>query len=180
MVEKTPQKKTIQEAAAEVLAASIAKARPSAEQFGLGKSLNPAGVQDPITPLGPTHYKGDEPFVDFTKGVPTATPPGQTPPVGSEPMKTLEKDRGEEHATLQKTLGFGDNKNPQRGPNPDLEAFSKREGNKPDTVHTGQGNVLPPWAHEALQVIVNNILSETKEGFGTDVNAIFEGQTLSE
>ena len=26
---------------------------------------------------------------DYTKGVPTATPPGATPPVGAEPMKKL-------------------------------------------------------------------------------------------
>ena len=104
-----------------------------------------------------THYRGDQPFVDYTKGVPTATPPGQTPPVGSEPMKTLEKDRGEEHATLQKTLGYGGKVNPanmqngEGGVDPDLDAFSRRQTNVKQYVQPGEGNKLPPWAKEGVE-----------------------------
>ena len=42
---------------------------------------------------------------DYTKGVPTATPPGATPPVGSEPMQKLKGQPGEsegsEHDVVQ-------------------------------------------------------------------------------
>lgn len=155
------------ESAADVLAASIRNA--GSEPFGLGKGQNPAGIHSGPMDLGPTHYKGDEPFVDYTKGVPTATPPGQTPPVGSEPMKTLEKDRGEENATLQKKLGYGGKVNPSNlqnaegGKNPDLDAISRRQTNVSAKISPGQGNVLPSWAHESVETLAGHILDEMEK-----------------
>jgi len=154
------------EAAADVLAASIRNA--GSEPFGLGKGQNPAGIHQAPIDLGPTHYKGDEPFVDYTRRVPTATPPGQTPPVGSEPMKTLEKDRGEENATLQKKLGYGGKVNPsnlqnsQGGKNPDLDAFSRRQTNVTPYIKPSDGNVLPPWANEEVETLAGVIIAEVK------------------
>lgn len=157
MVENTTKKDGIVEAAADVLAASIRNA--GSEPFGLGKGQNPAGIYHPPIDLGPIqNFFGDDPHSNYLKGVPTAVPPGQTPPVGSEPMKTLEKDRGEEHATLQKTMGYGGKVNPSNiqngegGMRPNFDSMSKRQGNVKSYATPGAGNVLPPWAHEEVSV----------------------------
>src|SRR5579872_1372199 len=177
-----PKKAGITEAAADVLAASIRNA--GSEAFGLGKGQNPAGIYKGPEDLGPTHYKANQPFVDYTRGVPTATPPGQTPPVGSEPMKTLEKDRGEENATLQKKLGFGgkvgpDNvQNGEGGVNPNIDSIAARQTNVKAYVAPGEGNKDMPWASFKEQVAA--IVTATNETLSEDVDAIFNGENLSD
>lgn len=154
MVENTTPKHGISEAAAEVLAASIRNS--GSDSFGLGKKMNPAGIEIPTMDLGPTHYRGDEKFVDYTRGVPHATPPGQTPPVGSEPMHKLAPQP-------QQTKGFGDNSDPQKGPNPNLDAISRRQTNVTAKISTGKGNVPPPWAHEEVETLATAITESLKE-----------------
>jgi hypothetical protein len=167
MVEKTQKKSGITEAAADVLAASLRNA--GSETFGLGKGQNPAGIAHSAIDLGPTHYFANEPFVNYTNGVPTATPPGQTPPVGSEPMKTLDKDRGEEHATIQKTAGFGGKVNPDNVQNgegrvrPNLDSISKRQTNVTAYVAPGQGNKDMPWAKESVEVLASQVIDEMEK-----------------
>ena len=200
MVEQTTKKASIHEAAADVLAASIRNA--GSEAFGLGKGQNPAGIHQGPMDLGPTHYKGDEPFVDYTKGVPHAVPPGQTPPVGPEPMHTLDKDRGEENATPGKTQGYGGKVNPSNvqnaegGKNPDLEANSRRQTNVTQNIDTGKGNIDPPWAKEDIDIDsktqldgepisawktkIEEILKSNTGNLSEDVDAIFNGETVSE
>jgi len=48
--------------------------------------------------VGDTPNDVNDPTPDYTKGVPTATPPGATPPVGSEPMKKLAAQPGQKTA----------------------------------------------------------------------------------
>ncbi len=151
MVDTNKTKHGISEAAAEVLAASIRNS--GADSFGAGTKLNPAGIAIQTMDLGPTHYRGDEKFVDYTRGVPHAVPPGQTPPVGAEGMHKLPTQP-------QQTKGYGDNSNPQRGPNPNLASIAARQTNVSPKISTGKGNVLPPWAHEDVDFDDEDALME--------------------
>ena len=48
-----------------------------------------ASVQGDVGKIGDSPNDINDPVPDYTKGVPTAKPPGATPPVGQEPMKKL-------------------------------------------------------------------------------------------
>jgi hypothetical protein len=74
--------KNILEGAKENLEASVASKRGSGDKGGKLSGEVAYGTKEVG---GITSDKG----VEATKGVPTATPPGATPPVGSEPMKKL-------------------------------------------------------------------------------------------
>ena len=55
------------------------------------------GTKD-VGEIGKAVNDVNDPTPDYTKGVPTATPPGATPPVSSEPMKKLSKQPGQDAA----------------------------------------------------------------------------------
>ncbi len=77
-------KNHLMEAAAEVLAKSISNAPKMPMPTMDGAEKKDIGGDTM------THHSDEK--LDATAGVPTATPPGKTPPVGSEPMPHLEKD----------------------------------------------------------------------------------------
>jgi len=80
--------KNILEGAKENLDASVASKRGSGDKGGKLSGEVAYGTKEVG---GITSDKG----VEATKGVPTATPPGATPPVGSEPMKKLASQPGQ-------------------------------------------------------------------------------------
>jgi hypothetical protein len=60
----------------------------------------PATVQGDVGKIGDDPEMQKDPMPQFTKGVPSATPPGATPPVGSQPMEKLK-------GQPQETMGAG-------------------------------------------------------------------------
>lgn len=68
----------LSEAAADILGGNVAAKRSGQDSFGLGKSLNPAGVEQGQVDLGAAHTKTTQANPDYTKGTPTATAPGKT------------------------------------------------------------------------------------------------------
>ncbi len=169
----TPAKKakSLVENAADVLANSIARTRPGEDKFGLGKTLLPGGPQ--IIDLGAARVKSDTPFPDFTAGAPRATPPGATPPVGAEPMPSLDKTR---FKSPQETEGGGDPHAAETGPDSDYTKIMDRdEEGYDDTVVPGKGNVLPKWARKNESVDPDELNSyidfdEVKEDLGDELN----------
>ena len=64
------------------------------------QKLNPAvayGTKD-VGEIGTSPNDVNDKFPEYTKGTPTATPPGATPPVGSEPAKKLGHQPGQDKA----------------------------------------------------------------------------------
>lgn len=84
-------KLNLSEAAKEILAQSVKSA--GGESFGLGKKIS-ADEQGEVE-VGNAPTKTNDANPSYTKGVPSATPPGATPPVGSEPMKKLATQPGD-------------------------------------------------------------------------------------
>lgn len=85
-------KLNLSEAAKEILAKSAATAGGE-KTFGLGKKL--AADEQGEVNVGNAPAKTSDGNPDYTKGVPSATPPGAKPPVGSEPAKKLASQPGE-------------------------------------------------------------------------------------
>ena len=94
-------KYNLSEAAAEILAASVNGKRAQRDSGPSKLSGAVAYGTKEVGDIGTEVTKTTDSRPDLTKGVPTATPPGATPPVGSEPMKKLKGQPGESGAANQ-------------------------------------------------------------------------------
>jgi hypothetical protein len=86
----------LSEAAKEILAGSVA-AKKSGQESGVGNTSlkGDAAYGTQQKDLGSDPTKTTDSLPNFTDGVPSATPPGATPPVSSEPMKKLTGQPGQ-------------------------------------------------------------------------------------
>ena len=89
----------LSEAAAEILAASVNGKRAQRDSGPSKLSGDVAYGTKEVGDIGTQVTKTTDAGPDLTKGAPTATPPGATPPVGSEPMKKLKGQPAESGAT---------------------------------------------------------------------------------
>ena len=93
----------LSEAAKEILNASINSKR-GGQESGVGNTKLPTSVaygQKDAGSIGHSPDKTGDANPDYTKGSPSATPPGATPPVGSEPMKKLKGQPQETQGAAQ-------------------------------------------------------------------------------
>jgi hypothetical protein len=84
------------EGAKETLDSSVASKRGGQDK----PQKLPATVQGDVGKIGDDPEMQKDPMPQFTKGVPSATPPGATPPVSSQPMEKLK-------GQPQETMGAG-------------------------------------------------------------------------
>jgi len=91
----------LSEAAAEILAASVNGKRAQRDSGPSKLSGDVAYGTKEVGDIGTEVTKTTDGAPNLTKGAPTATPPGATPPVGSEPMKKLKGQPGESGAANQ-------------------------------------------------------------------------------
>ena len=106
--------------------------------------------------IGDAPQDMDDKNPDYTKGTPSATPPGATPPVGSEPAKHLDGDKD------QQSKGRSDLTNVDQA---DANNYEQIRDRKPSTLakQTMQAN---PGA--------------TFQSYSEDMDALFAGESLSE
>jgi hypothetical protein len=91
---------------------------------------------------------------DYTKGVPTSTPPGATPPVGSEPMKKLAPQ-------LQNDKN-GDQPDVQGGEDSYETIRDRKPGSKPkQTMQSNPGATFQSYGEEAE--VEGDLVEEEKE-----------------
>lgn len=150
----------LSEAAKEILNASVASKRGGqdhASKLHGDVAYHTKEVGDINTRV----TKDDDKGPDATKGVPTATPPGATPPVGSEPMKKL-SPQPQDH------MGRSDLTDLHQDDETSHEAIRDRiAGKKP--MQTMSAN---PGAH--FQSYSEDI------DMSDDVTALLEGESLSD
>lgn len=155
----TTKKTSFMEAAQEIFNGNRATKNASEDKFGLGAQIHPNPVQTTsVIDIGGSMHKSSDPLPDFTKGVPSAKPPGATPPTGQESMKKLAPQP-------QQSQGHGDNSDPATTHvNMDINAIATRQNTSgPERVHPGNGNVLPQWAHESAIVLAGHIINELEQ-----------------
>jgi hypothetical protein len=98
----------------------------------------------------------DDKNPDYTKGTPSATPPGATPPVGSEPAKHLDGDKD------QQSKGRGD-----------LTNVDQADANNYDQIRDRKASTLAKQTMQANP-------GATFQSYSEDMDALFAGETLSE
>ena len=137
-------KLNLSEAAAEILKKSVGGA-PKA-QFGDGYKPNVKAPQQAELEIGTAGHKTTDNNYDATKGVPTATPPGATPPVGSEkwgdnPSKGA--DAAEYNSEPQNKAGRKDLAgSPEGGETSETDKVNRKAGPKPkQTMPSNKGAV---------------------------------------
>jgi hypothetical protein len=117
--------------------------------------------------VGTSPEEQDDHLPDYLKGTPTATPPGATPPVGSEPMKHLSKDRSYAPSP-QETQGRKDLVKTQQASANEYEAIRDRKASHlaPQTFEKNHGATFQSYAEDV--------------DLSDDVRALLEGENLSE
>jgi hypothetical protein len=132
--------KSISEAASEVLQKSIANA--GHENFGAGKKLGTTPGQK-ISDLGTAGHKATDSNYDAAKDAPRAVPPGQSPPVGSEPMKKLS---GEPQQTAGRKDLAG---SPEGGETPEQDKVNRKKGPLPKKTFQANKGAKDPVVPES-------------------------------
>ena len=175
----------LSEAAADILNKSVSSAMAKRTD---GPSRLPTSVvagQKEVGDIGTEVTKTTDGAPDATKGAPTATPPGATPPVGSEPMHKLAHQPGEDAAAdqgdpegkpgkqmMQKNKNgvgiqsYGGQKNEEAELDDDIIYEEKDEDEEDDDEDTKEK--------------AKKMKKMMKEGIQEDINALLSGENLSE
>ena len=190
----------LSEAAAEILNKSISSAKKGTQ----GSSRLPASVvagQKDVGKIGDSPDSTQDAFPDYAKGAPTATPPGATPPVGSEPKKVLAHQPGQDKAAdageagMATTQGEDDTYDTVRDRKQGVKPKQMFDKNKGATFQSygGQneevdedGNVIEEEkekeeGHEDEKqdkAMMKKMMA--KKGLKEDIDALLQGEDLSE
>jgi hypothetical protein len=172
----------LSEAAADILNKSVSGAMAKRTD---GPSRLPTSVvagQKDVGDIGTDVYKTTQSGPDATKGVPTATPPGATPPVGSEPMKKVtgqpaEKGSVEEPEGKPGTQKMAKNKNGvgiqsyggQKNEESELDGEIVSEEKDEDEDHEDE---------KKDKAMMKKMMA--KKGLKEDIDALLQGEDLSE
>ena len=112
-----------------------------------------------------------------TKGVPTATAPGATPPVGSEPMKKLKGQPGQSGSVEQPEGKTGKNQMPLNKGSVGVQQYEETETEGEEIVaeedESKENESAKAERKEAMK-------SKMKEKMKEDMDALMSGENLSE
>lgn len=157
-------KLNLSEAAKEILSASVASKRGGQDA---PKKLSPSvayGTKD-AGYIGVDPDDADDLLPNYTKGTPTATPPGATPPVGKQPDGVgATKPAGQP----QETMGRGELRDVKQD---DATEYADKRDRKPAK--------LAPQTFEKNPGATFQSYGEGLD-LSDDVNALLEGESLSE
>jgi hypothetical protein len=170
----------LSEAAADILNRSITSAKSKQDK----PSRLPVSVvagQKEVGDIGTEVTKTTDAGPDATKGGPTATPPGATPPVGSEPMKKLAGQPGQSQGADQ-----GD---PEGKPGKQMMQKNKNGvgiqsyGGQRNEEVDEDGNVIEEEKHEDAaedKAMIKKAMAKKKSEMKEDIDALMAGENLSE
>jgi hypothetical protein len=182
-------KYNLSEAAAEILAASVNSKRSQRDSGPSKLSGDVAYGTKEVGDIGTQVLKTTDSGPDLTRGVPTATPPGATPPVGSEPMKKL-KGQPSESGSSEQPEGkpgrqmFDKNKGAtfqSYGESVEEEDYEEEEFEEDDVLEEGEKEKEGAEGHEdAAQDKKMMKAMMKKKDMKEDIDALLQGENLSE
>ena len=184
--------KAILEGSKETFDANIASKKGMRGQAGnkpeVGEDKLPtstvAGQQD-VGEIGQSPEEMDDALPDYTKGTPSATPPGATPPVGAESGSKLT-------GQPQETMGRSDIAHPAQSAATDYSAIRDRIMGKlaPQMMHANPGATFQSYGEETEsdgdtieeeKMDKKKMMHEKmKHKMKEDVDALLNGENLSE
>jgi len=190
----------LSEAAADILNKSVSTAKSKRTD---GPSRLPVTVvagQKEVGDIGTEVTKTTDGAPDATKGTPTATAPGATPPVGSEPMHKLAHQPGQDSNAdqgdpegkpgkqmMQKNKNgvgiqsYGGQKNEEAELDGEIVAEEKDEDDADDKKDKKKAKKMKKMMKEGIQEDISALLSgeNLSEEFVTKATTIFEAAVMS-
>jgi len=139
--------------------------------------------------------KKDDKAGDYTKGVPSATAPGATPPVGSEPAKHLASQPGESQGAAQSTSqadatsyeNIRDRVKAklaqqtfQSNPGATFQSYAEETETEEEVVSEEKGEGHEDEAQDKALIKKMMKKEKMKEDVQSDVDALLSGENLSE
>jgi hypothetical protein len=168
----------LSEAAADILNKSISSAKKGTE----GSSRLPTSVvagQKEVGEIGTEVTKTTDSGPDATKGVATATPPGATPPVGSDPMKKLSGQPAEQ-GSVEAPEGKAGKQMMAKNKGATFQSYG---GQNEEIDEDGEvvSEAEEKEGHEDEKedkAMMKKMMA--KKGLKEDINALLQGEDLSE
>lgn len=170
----------LSEAAADILNKSVSTARSHQE----GPSRLPTSVvagQKEVGDIGTQVTKTTDAGPDATKGVATATPPGATPPVGSEPMKKL-KGQPAEAGSAEQPEGKPGRQMMDKNKDATFETYAEDVEEDEDVIEEQkhEDEKEDEKEHEDEAQDKKLIKKMMKKHMKEDIDALMQGENLSE
>jgi hypothetical protein len=164
----------LSEAAAEILNKSISTAKKDAP--GRLPTSVVAGQKE-VGDIGTEVTKTTDGGPDATKGVPTATPPGATPPVGAEPMKKL-KGQPAEQGSVESPEGKPGRQMMSKNKGATFETYHEEEDRDEDMIEE-EKEEKEGHEDEAQDKKLMKKMAK-KDSMKEDIDALMQGEDLSE
>ena len=161
----------LSEAAKEILSASVASKKSGQDKPQKLTGDVAYGTKE-VGDIGTEITKTTDAGPDATKGVPTATAPGATPPVGSEPMKKLAK-QPQEQGSVEQPEGKAASQKFAKNPGATFQSY----GEETET----EEEVMEEESHEDEKqdkAMIKKMIN--KEKMKEDIDALMSGENLSE
>jgi hypothetical protein len=168
----------LSEAAKDILSGNV-----SAKQSGQDKPSKLSGDvaygTKEVGDIGTEVTKTTDAAPDATRGVPTATPPGAKPPVGSEPAKKLQKQPAEEGSVEQPEGKTGKNQMPLNKGSVGVQQYEETESDEEVVAEEKEEGHEDEKEDKAMikKMVKKDAL---KEKMKEDMDALFSGEQLSE
>ena len=166
----------LSEAAKEILGASVAS-KKSGQESGVGNTALKGDVAygTKEVDVGHTPTKTTDANPDYTKGTPTATAPGATPPVGSEAKKKL-ASQPQEQGSVEQPEGKKATQKMAKNPGATFQSYGEETTSDEEVVAEEKEE-----GHEDEKEdkkLIKKMIS--KEKMKEDMDALLSGENLSE
>lgn len=166
----------LSEAAKEVLAGNVAS-KKSGQESGVGNTSLKGDVAygTKEVDVGHTPTKTTDANPDYTKGTPTATAPGATPPVGSEAKKKL-ASQPQEQGSAEQPEGKPAKQNFAKNPGATFQSYGEEVTSDEEVVAEEKEEKHEDEAED--KKLIKKMIS--KEKMKEDMDALLSGENLSE
>jgi hypothetical protein len=163
----------LSEAAKEILGASVAS-KKSGQDKPQKLSGDVAYGTKEVGDIGTEVTKTTDGAPDATKGVPTATAPGATPPVGSEPAKKLTGQPGQT-GSVEQPEGKASSQKFAKNPGATFQSYGEEIESSDEVVaEEKEGHEDEKEDKAMIKKMIN------KEKMKEDIDALMSGENLSE
>lgn len=166
----------LSEAAKDILSGNV-----SAKQSGQDKPAKLTGDvaygTKEVGDIGTEVTKTTDAGPDATKGVPTATPPGAKPPVGSEPAKKL-KGQPAEQGSVDQPEGKPMKQTMAKNPGATFQSYGEESETEEEVISEAEKEDEGHEDEKEDKAMMKKM--KMKEKMKEDMDALFTGENLSE
>jgi len=166
----------LSEAAKEILNASVASKKSGQDKPQKLTGDVAYGTKE-VGDIGTEVTKTTDGAPDATKGAPTASAPGATPPVGSEPAKKLKGQPAEQGSVEQPEGKTGKNQMPLNKGSVGVQTYEETEAEEEEVIAEAEKEEGHEDEKEDKAMIKKMI---KKEKMKEDIDALISGENLSE